>query len=71
MVSWERRSALALHPPRTKGRERERELAMSDPIFYEPELWRCKGCNQYFHPDKYDWHVDEECKKLLEEESKE
>lgn len=38
------------------------EPALNDPTFNEPEFWRCKGCNGYFHPDQYDWHVDEECK---------
>lgn len=47
------------------------EPAMNDPVFNEPSYWRCGGCNEYFHPDKYDWHVDEECKKLLEGESNE
>jgi hypothetical protein len=37
------------------------EPPANDPAFNEPELWRCKGCNEYFHPDQYDWHVDEEC----------
>ena len=37
------------------------EPPLNDPVFNEPELWRCAGCNEYFHPDKYDWHVDEEC----------
>jgi len=37
------------------------EPAVNDPTFSEPEFWRCKGCNEYFHPDQYDWHVDEEC----------
>ena len=41
------------------------EPALNDPTFNEPELWRCKGCNEYFHPDQYDWHVDEECSGLL------
>ena len=45
-------------------RERARVMSeprLNDPIFDEPEYWRCAGCNEYFHPDKYDWHVDEEC----------
>jgi len=37
------------------------EPPLDDTIAGEAELWRCKGCNEYFHPDKYDWHVDEEC----------
>jgi hypothetical protein len=37
------------------------EPRLNDPISEEPEYWRCAGCNEYFHPEKYDWHVDEEC----------
>jgi hypothetical protein len=37
------------------------EPRLNDPISEEPELWRCAWCNEYFHPEKYDWHVDEEC----------
>ena len=37
------------------------EPRLNDPVSEEPEYWRCKGCDEYFHPDKYDWHVDEEC----------
>jgi hypothetical protein len=37
------------------------EPPLDDPIAGEAELWRCAGCNEYFAPDKYDWHVDEEC----------
>lgn len=44
------------------------EPALNDPVFNEPSYWRCGGCNEYFHPDKYDWHVDEECEKLQEGE---
>ena len=38
------------------------EPALEDPVAGEPGYWRCKGCDGYFHPDKYDWHIDEECK---------
>ena len=37
------------------------EPRLNDPVSEEPEYWRCGGCNEYFHPDKYEWHVDEEC----------
>ena len=37
------------------------EPKLNDPVSEEPEYWRCGGCNDYFHPDKYEWHVDEEC----------
>lgn len=40
------------------------ELRLNDPVFDEPSYWRCAGCNEYFHPDTYDWHVDEECPSL-------
>ena len=43
------------------------EPRLNDPVSEEPEYWRCKGCNEYFHPDKYDWHVDEECLNLTSE----
>jgi hypothetical protein len=41
------------------------EPPLDDPIAGEPELWRCAGCNGYFLPDVYDWHIDEECKGQL------
>jgi hypothetical protein len=37
------------------------EPTLDDPIAGESELWRCRGCKEYFHPDKFNWHVDEEC----------
>ena len=57
-----------------KGDTMSYEPPLNDPVFNEPEYWRCAGCNKYFHPDKYDWHVDEECPGPLgagEEESNE
>jgi hypothetical protein len=39
------------------------EPRLNDPISEEPSYWRCRGCNEYFHPEKYNWHVDEECEK--------
>jgi hypothetical protein len=47
------------------------EPPLDDSIANEPELWRCAGCNEYFHPDKYDWHIDEECKGQLGAEERE
>jgi hypothetical protein len=47
------------------------EPPLNDPIAGEAELWRCAGCNGYFLPDKYDWHVDEECTGQLGAEERE
>jgi len=47
------------------------EPALDDTIAGEAELWRCAGCNGYFLPDKYDWHVDEECTGQLGVEERE